>query len=436
MAFRGDRESVDGSILNPLVERFQRVLGEARQRGESVGLLLIKCTAIDQMDATQGFHAGDRLAQDINHLLKTKALRETDLVERVSRDEFACILRPASSEGVAMLAAHRMLKLLAVPLAFGDRLVTADAAVGIALFPEHGQDADVILQHAKFALRGALDQHDRVCVFTKDDSESPSDQLIYEQRLRLALEQNKLLLAFQPQIELHTGRIVGAEALLRWNDEELGTVPPHLVVAAAESAGLIDQLSFWVITSAVQHYAEFQKIDPRFSVSVNVSPSNLREADLPFHVDRALRTWGVPGENLVVEITETAMLIDQKAANETLHELKSHGIRLSIDDFGTGYSSIFYLAQLPLDELKIDLMFVRAMLEVPNYAKIVRSLIDLSHNLELTVVAEGVENEDIQSALKHLGCDRAQGYHIGKPGPAVDLLERLRAQAGSGPQAR
>jgi EAL domain-containing protein (putative c-di-GMP-specific phosphodiesterase class I) len=157
----------------------------------------------------------------------------------------------------------------------------------------------------------------------------------------------------------------------------------------------------------------------------------LREADLPFYVDRALRTWSLKGSSLVIEITETAMMVDQAMANEALNHLKTLGLKLSVDDFGTGYSSMYYLAQLPLDELKIDLMFVRSMLEHPQHAKIVRSLVDLAHNLDLRVVAVGVENEPILRALEQLGCDTAQGYHIGKPVPAEDLLPRLHQQNGA-----
>ena len=202
---------------------------------------------------------------------------------------------------------------------------------------------------------------------------------------------------------------------------------------AAESAGLIDRLTQWIITSTVQQCAEFQSIDPEFSVSVNVSPSNLREPDLPFFIDRALRTWDVTSGNLVVEITESAMMdiSDPNAAAEALNALKLQGVRLSIDDFGTGYSSMSYLARLPLDELKIDLSFVRTMLDPPIYAKIVRSLIDLAHNLELSVVAEGVENEAIMNALAHLNCDYAQGYHVGQAVPGAELAARLRQQAQS-----
>ena len=207
-------------------------------------------------------------------------------------------------------------------------------------------------------------------------------------------------------------------------------MPPNIAVQAAESAGLIDHLTMWVITSAIQSCVEFQKIDPDFHISINISPSNLREVDLPFYVDRALRTWNVRGSSIVIEITETAMMVEQETAHEALRQLKTHGVRLSVDDFGTGYSSMYYLAQLPLDELKIDIMFVKSMLEAPQNAKIVRSLIDLAHNLELTVVAEGVENEEILAALEHLGCDIAQGFHVGKPMSAADMMARLRQEAG------
>jgi EAL domain-containing protein (putative c-di-GMP-specific phosphodiesterase class I) len=255
------------------------------------------------------------------------------------------------------------------------------------------------------------------------------DQLEYENRLRNAIEQNTLMLYFQPQLDIRTGRMGGAEALLRWHDDVLGFVPPNLAVRAAESAGLIDQLTMWVITSAIQSCREFQKIDPDFTVSINISPSNLREADLPYYVDRALRTWNVRGSSIIIEITETAMMVEQETSHEALRELKALGVRLSVDDFGTGYSSMQYLAQLPLDELKIDLSFVRAMLDVPQNHKIVRSLIDLAHNLELKVVAEGVETEAILGALTSLGCDQAQGWDVGRPTTVADLLVRLREQS-------
>jgi EAL domain-containing protein (putative c-di-GMP-specific phosphodiesterase class I) len=358
--------------------------------------------------------------------MQSKVLRESDAIETLSRDEFVCVLRPVPSEGVAMLAAQRVMTLLGTaPVAFSGESQLADIAVGIAMFPHHGFDADCLLQQAKLALQKARGQHDRIAIYEMPRA-AAVDQSEYAARLGCALDQNTLSLHYMPQADLRTGRLCGAEALLRWTDEKLGCVAPHAAVQAAEATGLIDRLTQWVITTAVQQCAEFQAIDPQFTVSVNVSPSNLRERDLPLYVDRAMRTWDVSGGNLVVEITESAMMNDPSAATEVLREFKSLGVRLSIDDFGTGYSSMYYLAQLPLDELKIDMSFVRTMLEVPVNTKIVRSLIELAHNLELSVVAEGVENADIMNALAHLNCDCMQGYHVGKAVPGAELAARLR----------
>ena len=299
------------------------------------------------------------------------------------------------------------------------------------MFPDQGFDAESLLLRAKHALQTARGHRDRIWIYEMQAVASAVDQSQYAARMRLALDQNTLTLHYMPQVSLRTGRLTGAEALLRWTDEILGFVPPNAAVQAAETAGLMDRLTQWVITSTVQQCAEFLRIDPEFTVSLNVSPSNLREPELPLFIDRALRTWDVNGSNLVVEITESAMMNDPNAATAALHELKSHGVRLSIDDFGTGYSSMYYLAQLPLDELKIDMSFVRTMLEVPINAKIVRSLIELAHNLELSVVAEGAENEAIMNALAHLNCDYAQGYHVGKAVPGAELAARLRQQMQS-----
>ena len=412
---------------NPVVDRLQDSLNDAHRTGESIGLLLVHAAAVDRIDALHGFHAGDRMSNSVALLLRTKALRKRDLIEPLSRDEFACVLKPASSEGIAMLAANRVMSLLSPPMDFSGMSITPDAAVGIAMFPEQADDAGQLLQRAKHALHEARGQRERIWLYKPPPGDSQAiDQLEYENRLRTAIEQNTLTLQFQPQLDMRTGLIGGAEALLRWSDDTLGPVPPHLAVRAAESAGLMDHLTMWVITSAIQACREFQKVAPNFTVSINISPSNLREADLPYYGDRALRTWNVKGESIVIEITETAMMVEQATSHEALRQLKALGVKLSVDDFGTGYSSMQYLAELPLDELKIDLSFVKSMLDQPQNAKIVRSLIDLAHNLELKVVAEGVESSAILAALDQLGCDQAQGWDVGKPTSADDLIQRLR----------
>ncbi len=416
--------------MQPLLNEVQRYLTEAHGAGEAVALVLVDTAAVDRLDALRGFEAGDAFSAKVMELIQ-EAVRKRDIVTAVSRGLFACLLRPVASEGVAMLGANRILTKLSSTVRMGNYFVTPDAAVGIAIFPYQGDNASQLMHRAKIAVQAARRQRERQFLYSETQSGAAGAQpLQYEERLRIAIEENSLNLQFQPQVDIRSRRIIGAEALLRWNDAVVGVVPPNITVQAAESAGLMDQLTMWVVTQGIQQAAEFRKIDPEFQVSVNISPSNLCEADLPFYVDRALRTWNVPGANIVMEITETAMMTDQVSAREALERLKSGGLKLSVDDFGTGYSSMYYLAQLPLDELKIDLMFVRDMLENQQNNKIVRSLIDLAHNLHLNVVAEGVETEGIVDALDSLDCDVAQGYYFAKPMPAQELAARLKTSEG------
>jgi diguanylate cyclase (GGDEF)-like protein len=418
------------SLLEQFAGRLQSILSESSAKGENVALMMVHAAAIDRVDAREGYPAGSSLSERIAGILRTKVLRKRDEIESLARDEYICILPGVPSREIAMLAAQRVMAFLgAAPLELRQTTEFADAAVGIAMFPEHGQDAAALLQRAKHALLTARGHIDRIWIYEPLEGGIAADQSQYVVRMVDALEHNSLALHYMPQICLRTGKLTGAEALLRWNDEIMGQVAPHEAVQAAESSGLMDRLSQWVITSAVQQCAQFRMIDPEFKVSINLSPSNLHEPDLPLYIDRALRTWGVDGSNLSIEITESAMITNQAAANEILRELKSYGLRISVDDFGTGYSSMYYLANMPLDELKIDQSFVNSMLEAPNSAKIVRSLIELAHNLELSVVAEGVESEEIMTTLAHLGCDQAQGYHIGAAVPAAELAVRLRRQA-------
>ncbi len=416
------------SILRQFSGRLQGILADAEAKKEGVALMMVHVSAIDRVDALHGFNSGNILSNRIARMLRTGVLRKRDEVEMLARDEYLCILPGVQSEGVAILAAQRTMAVLnGSPLDYGEGTEFADPAVGIALYPEHGHDAASLLKNTKHALLTARSRNDRICVFHGPDGETAADQTQFITRMLTAINQNTLSLHYMPQMDLRTGRLTGAEALLRWTDEVLGHVPPYAAVQMAESSGLMDRLTQWIITSAVQQCAQFQQFVPGFQVSVNISPSNLHEPDLPFYVDRALRTWGVDSDNLVIEITETAMVDNQNATIEALNELKSYGVRLSMDDFGTGYSSMYYLARMPLDELKIDQSFVRDMLDAPNNAKIVRSLIDLAHNLELMVVAEGVENEAILSALARLGCDYVQGFHVGEAMPASELVTRLRS---------
>lgn len=417
------RQPADGNraVLQALQARIS-----ALGNGQALALALVHCGAIDRIDALRGMRAGDALVERITRVLREQVLRPSDSITPLSRDEFACLLQPMPSEGVAILAAQKMLRLLDAPIEADDFAAPAEPHIGFALWPQHGKDTEELLQHAKAALRTARSGYERIALYRPDAPEAAFDESRYAARLRQAIQDNSLHLFYQPQADFRSGELIGAEALLRWNDSQLGPVPPNVAVAVAESAGMMNDLTLWIINSAIQQCVAFREVQPDFTVSINISPSNLHEADLPAYVQRALRTWNVASAGIIFEVTETAILSDQKLAMEALEQLKRLGLSIAIDDFGTGYSSMYYLAQMPLNELKIDIMFVRDMLKLPQHAKIVRSLIDLAHNLELGVVAEGVEDEALWSALRHLGCDRAQGWFVGKPMPAADLMARIR----------
>ena len=399
----------------PLVEHLRKRIARCEQEGRALALVYVECGIIGRIDGIWGFHVGDAVRTRILARMRTDVLRPGDLLSEVGRDEFACVLDIVSGPGVAMLAAQKALRALNVPVRVAETEVYARPAVGVALYPEHGESPATLLQRAKIACLVARDELERIAVYQEKQEDPHTRMLVYENRLRAAIDQGTLELVFQPQFRLADGALVGVESLLRWKDSELGVVPPSQAIAVAESAGLMNEVTWWVLNNALRHCAEFRFRGLDIRVGVNLSANNLRERDLPDFIDRALRTWDVPPASLVIEVTETAVLGAAAAISDTFGRLKALGVRLSIDDFGTGYSSMNYLANMPFDEMKIDLSFVRDMVSVPAHERIVRSLIDLAHNLGLTVVAEGVENEPTRARLAALGCDCIQGYFASEP---------------------
>jgi diguanylate cyclase (GGDEF)-like protein len=406
----------------PLVEQLRKRIARCAQDGRALALIYVECGIIGRIDGIWGFHVGDAVRTRILARMRTDVLRPGDLLSEVGRDEFACVLDVVAGPGVAMLAAQKTLRALNVPVRVAETEVYARPAVGLALYPEHGESPATLLQRAKIACLVARDELERIAVYQEKQEDPHTRMLVYENRLRAAIDQGALELVFQPQFRLADGALVGVESLLRWKDSELGVVPPSQAIAVAESAGLMNEVTWWVLNNALRHCAEFRFRGLDIRVGVNLSANNLRERDLPDFIDRALRTWDVPASSLVIEVTETAVLGGAEAISDTFGRLKALGVRLSIDDFGTGYSSMNYLANMPFDEMKIDLSFVRDMVSVPAHERIVRSLIDLAHNLGLTVVAEGVESEPTRARLAELGCDCIQGYFASEPLEPEKLL--------------
>jgi diguanylate cyclase (GGDEF)-like protein len=348
-------------------------------------------------------------------------LREADFAGRLSRHEFAAILPRITGSGLAILAASRVLRALEEPFEVNGHSALGRLAVGIAVYPEHGQDAEKLLHHAEIARDEAQQSQEPYALYDREFHRQDRMKRSLEALLRHALHENELEIYLQPQVDLASGQIVGAEALLRWRLDDDTYVPPQQIVAVAEDGGLMSALTMWVFNTALRHAAELRRRGIDISVSVNVTPSNLNEVELPDFVRQALGTWGVPADRLVIELTETAMIGDNRRPLENLHRLKQLGVQLSIDDFGTGYSSMAYLKRMPLDELKVDQTFVRNMLDAKEDERIVRSVIDLAHHFDLQVVAEGVEDVRTMEALRLLGCDLAQGYLIDRPMPAKEF---------------
>jgi diguanylate cyclase (GGDEF)-like protein len=399
------------------LQGLRRCIDERRADGRHLAVLLIECGVIDRIDGVWGYRAGDAARARIAAGLRAEVMREDDLVGDVGRDDVACALSPVDDRAVAMLAAEKSLRWLNMPLWFGDDQIYARPAVGIAIWPEHGEDAESLLQHAKGACSAAQHLPSRIAVHS--DLENPETaRLLYENRLRTAVVEDALDLVFQPQYDLRLGNIVGVETLLRWRDAALGAVPTADAFAAAEAGGSVTEWTSSLLNRALRNCSEFRYsagLDLR--LAVNFPGRTLLQAALPDVIQRALSTWRLRPGRLMMEISDTAVLRSESLARETLGRLKDIGVKLSIDDTGATVSSLFWLSAMPFREFKLDLSSVRDPAEFPRCERIAQSLIELAHHLKLDVVAVGVPDEEMAGRLKELGCDFMQAHY---KGPALD----------------
>ncbi len=433
LAARGQEE---GGVVRTLptpeyaafMDIFRATIESHHQEGKQLGLLLLQIPKVEQVDRLLGLQRGEAFMLRAMRRLREGVLRKQDQLGRVSRDQFACLLPRIAGEGVAILAAHKILGALEAPIPIGDRSFAPDAAIGIAVYPDHGADPQTLVRNGKLAVRATRGAAERVAVYVPAHGESEERAMQHEARLRHALEENSLALAFEPQLDLGTGRIAGLECMLCWTDDQLGEVPEARAIEAAEASGLIREVTWWVFNSALRMGAEFARAGVELPMGLKVTASALAQPDFPEFVERALGTWKVPSERLVIEIHETALVGEIETVKETLARLKALGLRLAIDGFGTGSSSLSNLAQLPLDEVRIGAMFVSDMQESAFHAKIVRSLAHLAQDLGLRVTAAGVKAAETATALSAIGCERIQGGYVGRPLTAQEVLEcELRA---------
>ncbi|MDT7833991.1 putative bifunctional diguanylate cyclase/phosphodiesterase [Aquabacterium sp. OR-4] len=397
-----------------LRDALQGDIGRSDPTRDGLAVVMLDLDRFKHVNDVLGYDFGDRVlcsvAERLPHLV-----RQGDLVARLGGDEFALLLRGAGMADAAALA-QRLAVCFEQPLTLDDQTIDLSAGVGIALWPEHALDADGLLRRAEVAMYAAKRQTGGAQVYDPTVDTASAQTLSLLSELRRAVEHDELRLYLQPKIDIATGVVCGAEALVRWQHPERGLVPPLQFIPFAEQTGFIRQLTLWMVDQAAAAQAALARANVR-RVSVNLSTRDLMDQELPDKLDEILRRHRAKAEGFCLEITESAIMDDPERAEATLNQLANRGYKLSIDDYGTGYSSLAYLRRLPVSELKIDKSFVMGMQRSSGDATIVRSTIDLAHNLGLTVVAEGVENEAILALLHDLRCDEGQGYHMSKPLP-------------------
>ncbi|MBG6056731.1 diguanylate cyclase (GGDEF)-like protein [Cryobacterium sp. MP_M5] len=391
----------------------------AARRGGRSALLLLDLDRFKEVNDSLGHDIGDLLLVQIGTRLSDQ-LRSGDLLARLGGDEFAVLLDDAGPDA-AVLAAARLRAAMAAPFTLAGISLQASASVGIALFPDHGDDLTTLLRKADMAMYKAKAARSGHHVYVDSDDNRGQERLRTLQELRVALAEEQLELHYQPKIELATGQVRGVEALVRWNHPRLGLLYPGAFLALAEETGLMRELTAIVLRLALDQAAIWQRQGTPLSVAVNFSASSLVDAGLPERIGAMLEARGLASSALTVEITEEFLMDDRDRARDILGRLRESGVRVSVDDFGTGYSSLAYLRELPIDELKLDRAFVFPMSDDPRAAALVSSTIDLAHSLGLIMVAEGVEDAAACDDLTRYGCDQAQGYFLCRPVPAAEL---------------
>ncbi len=424
------RDPVTGLANRALLrKRLDQALQDGRSTNEPVALLLVAVERMREITTMFGQENADLLAQEITRRL-VGIVGEQEQVARLRGDEFAVLL-PGARANLAQHVTSKALRAMEQPVMLEKLPIEVGARAGIAIAPENGDSADLLLRRADLALEAARRSENRSALYSDACEQHDPKQLVLLGELRQALESNQLLLHYQPKVNLKTRSIVGAEALVRWRHPKRGLVPPDQFIGLAEQGGLIKALTRWVLSEALSQCGVWARDRP-LVVAVNLSARDLHDPRLVEEIASSLEAKGVASGQLALELTESSLMIDPARAADTLRRLDTSGVKIAIDDFGTGYSSLAYLRKLPFSELKIDKSFVLRLATEQGDAAIVRSTSDLGHNLGMSVVAEGVEDERTLDLLSSFGCDAAQGYFMGRPMPAADLAVWMRESPFAG----
>jgi diguanylate cyclase (GGDEF)-like protein len=397
----------------------QAILAAERHRRRFV-VMAVDLDRFKEINDSLGHHAGDVLLQEVALRLR-ETLRASDTVARLGGDEFGILSLDSIDLSVAMAAAERMRQAIERPLRLDGLDLDVECSIGIALYPVHGETVDELLKHADFAMYSAKQRGTTFEVYVPQDTTATAAQIGLLGELRHALDERQIAVHYQPVVDLRTGDVHGLEALVRWRHPRHGLLLPGEFVPLVEQTGLIGPLTMEVLDQALGQLRAWRDSGLDTRVAVNLSPRGLQDPLFPEGLERLLYQWEVPPACLDLEITESTVMSNPKRAMEALEQLRLLGTGLVLDDFGTGYSSLTFLRGLPVDKIKVDRSFVEHMATSRSDGVIVASLIDLAHNLGLSVIAEGVEDERTARELAQLGCDAAQGFYLSKPRTAPEI---------------
>jgi len=418
-----------------LLDQLRRALPLAERQGRQLALLFLDLDRFKNINDTLGHGRGDEVLREVAKRLVAET-RRSDVIARLGGDEFVVMIQDANRDHSAAMVASKIIELLGRPYLLAGREYWISASVGIAVYPRDGTEPDTLLRNADAALYQAKNGGGNGYQFYSESMNvAARRRMDLEHRLRRAMKNQELGVVYQPKIELATRRVTGAEALLRWRDSELGIVPPDEFIPVAEETGMIVPIGEWVLrTACAQHRSWSQAGFPSLKMMVNISPYQISKQEQSENFTQVLWDTDMDPENLVLEVTESALMRDEHLAVAILADFRRAGIGISLDDFGTGFSSLSNLKRFPIDSVKIDRSFVRDIAFDSDDAAIVASIISIAEQLRLTVIAEGVENQAQLDFLSERGCDEVQGYLFSPPLSGDDFLAML--QDGLGPRSQ
>jgi len=409
-----------------ILEQLEKRLLFSKKDKASSGLLVLKVVSLHDINTMYGYENGDDFMFKFSLFIQ-KVFPKADMIVRIGNDEFAILLKDILNKNHILLAINKILRDLSTPFLIKNEQVYAKVSIGAALYPDDASSEEQLLICADTALAKASTEEKGYSFFSEQNIFKGYSNVEISKELDKAIDKFELSLLYQPKIDLQKNEICGAECLMRWTNSKMGMVPPDVFIPISESTGKIMDLTIWSLNVAFKQAKLWCSKWSGFQIAVNLSAAILYDPNIIQMIKSALNMWSIEPDKVILEVTESAVMLEPEHSLEVLKNLTELGLHLSIDDFGTGYSSLAYLKCLPVAELKIDKSFILGMNDSEDDKMIVQTIVELAHNFKLSVIAEGVENRETMTELQLLGCDKAQGYYMSRPVSESDLNELIQS---------